>query len=234
MNFKIEPYNNIPNVLDSPTKNKTELDGPTNWQSSPIVSDQPPNISLGNPKYPEYAIPARRLSSFRMWPHALKQRPEVLSQSGLYYTGMSDHTICFYCGGGIKDWEPEDVPWEEHAKWYPNCNFLKFHKGLEFISEIQRRLNVPTLETTATSSNVELLSGGSSNSETKFETTSNSENVEPQSPTAKTRCKICYMKEIEVVFLPCSHFVACSSCASALTHCAVCRTKIERWLKVFY
>lgn len=27
--------------------------------------------------------------------------------------------LCFRCGGGLKGWQPEEDPWEEHAKHYP-------------------------------------------------------------------------------------------------------------------
>jgi len=33
--------------------------------------------------------------------------------------GVQDRVICFRCGGGVKDWIPEEDPWEEHAKHYP-------------------------------------------------------------------------------------------------------------------
>ena len=39
--------------------------------------------------------------------------------------GRKDATKCFYCGEIIYDWEPTDNPWEEHAKLFPHCGFLK-------------------------------------------------------------------------------------------------------------
>ncbi|XP_060561983.1 uncharacterized protein LOC132721662 isoform X2 [Ruditapes philippinarum] len=44
-------------------------------------------------------------------------------------------------------------------------------------------------------------------------------------------CKICYMEEISVVFLPCSHMLACESCSKLLERCAVCRAVIKAMLK---
>nr|XP_045591390.1 baculoviral IAP repeat-containing protein 3-like [Procambarus clarkii] len=40
-------------------------------------------------------------------------------------------------------------------------------------------------------------------------------------------CKICMDAEIELVFIPCSHMVACSKCALALFICPICRTDIK-------
>jgi hypothetical protein len=32
------------------------------------------------------------------------------------FLGMSDQVKCFYCDGGLKNWQPEDDPWVEHAR----------------------------------------------------------------------------------------------------------------------
>jgi len=29
--------------------------------------------------------------------------------------GSQNRTVCFHCGGGLKDWLPTDDPWKEHA-----------------------------------------------------------------------------------------------------------------------
>lgn len=44
-------------------------------------------------------------------------------------------------------------------------------------------------------------------------------------------CKVCMDAEMEVVFLPCSHMVACSSCALALAQCPICREDIKYSVK---
>ena len=36
-------------------------------------------------------------------------------------------------------------------------------------------------------------------------------------------CKICLVKEIRVVFIPCGHLMSCVNCARKLKKCAVCR-----------
>lgn len=43
--------------------------------------------------------------------------------------------LCFYCGQGLKDWEDNDEPWTEHAKWSPNCSYLLLSKGKNFVHE---------------------------------------------------------------------------------------------------
>lgn len=34
---------------------------------------------------------------------------------------------------GLKNWDPDDNPWIEHARWSSKCNYLKTVKGEEFI-----------------------------------------------------------------------------------------------------
>ncbi len=32
--------------------------------------------------------------------------------------GLSDQVKCFYCDGGLRNWQPHDEPWTEHARWF--------------------------------------------------------------------------------------------------------------------
>lgn len=76
-----------------------------------------------------------RLQSFQETPHHIDH--ERLAQAGFYSGGLEDRVLCFSCGGGLKNWEPEEDPWEEHAKHYPGCRFLLMEKGQEFVNSIQ-------------------------------------------------------------------------------------------------
>ncbi|KAL6480372.1 hypothetical protein MHYP_G00114050 [Metynnis hypsauchen] len=76
-----------------------------------------------------------RLDSFRDRQHPISH--ERLAKAGFYSTGEQDRVICFKCGGGLKDWQPTEDPWEEHAKHYPGCSFLLAEKGQEFVNSVQ-------------------------------------------------------------------------------------------------
>ena len=39
--------------------------------------------------------------------------------------GTGDGMKCFQCGGLLLNWEPEDDPWEEHERWFPDCVHLR-------------------------------------------------------------------------------------------------------------
>jgi hypothetical protein len=51
---------------------------------------------------------------------------------------MSDYVKCFYCDGGLCNWEPGDDPWIEHAKWFPDCHFVLLNKSPEFVDECRQ------------------------------------------------------------------------------------------------
>jgi hypothetical protein len=51
--------------------------------------------------------------------------------------GRGDQVQCFYCDGGLKNWDPEDVPCEEHARWFGECGFLRLLKGPEYVEGIR-------------------------------------------------------------------------------------------------
>lgn len=94
------------------------------------------------PKRKEFLSPESREDSFKgkngKWPDTLKQNPKELADAGFFYCGLSDHVRCFHCNNGIRNWEEGDDPWEEHARWYPECYFVQVEKGHEFIDRVRR------------------------------------------------------------------------------------------------
>ncbi|EFN86679.1 death-associated inhibitor of apoptosis 1 [Harpegnathos saltator] len=94
-------------------------------------------------KYPQYKFYDIRLRTFDHWPASFKQHPDRLSLAGFYYTGKGDQVLCFHCGVGVKNWEPSDEPWEQHAIWFPNCNYLLKVKGWKYVEEITGQSILP-------------------------------------------------------------------------------------------
>ena len=78
------------------------------------------------------------MRTFRDWPPALKQRPKDLADAGFYYIGYSDQVRCFYCDGGLRNWQPDDDPWTEHSRWFSKCGFIRLVKGDDFIKKCLR------------------------------------------------------------------------------------------------
>lgn len=88
------------------------------------------------PIHNTYATEQSRLATFKEWPRSLKQKPKDLAEAGFYYTGRGDQTTCFHCGLGLKDWEENDDPWEQHARWYSKCTHVALNKSSEFIQQV--------------------------------------------------------------------------------------------------
>lgn len=94
------------------------------------------NFQSSKAKYPEYESYDARFRTFESWPNIMPPTKEQLSVAGFYYTGRGDQVLCHYCGVGVKDWDPHDDPWEQHAIWFSNCNYLLMVKGGEFVRKI--------------------------------------------------------------------------------------------------
>ncbi|KAI9559221.1 hypothetical protein GHT06_016010 [Daphnia sinensis] len=203
------------------------------------------NIPLSNniTRRPELTSLEARLNTFGDWPPGLEQRPPQLAEAGFYYMKTGDHVKCFCCDGALRNWEPKDDPWVEHARWFSRCNFLVSVKGNDYIKEIQARYQQnPPSSAAAAESSVEVKE---EKSEERKEVCSNA--VQPKaeasggdvSPSSsKLRdallCQICYDQQLSMVFLPCGHSMSCPSCATALTNCPLCRKRIEATVRAFF
>lgn len=58
-----------------------------------------------------------RMETFRQWPNRITARK--IAGAGFYFVGPGDRVKCFYCNGGLQNWDRDEDPWVEHAKWYP-------------------------------------------------------------------------------------------------------------------
>lgn len=197
-----------------------------------------------HPEFPEYAIEMARMRSFEEWPKTMRQKPEQLSDAGFFYTQKSDRVICFSCGGGLREWDEDDDPWEQHALWYEKCDYLRLMKGSEYIAAIKVKFS--TIDNNEKSNSVESSpssSPSSSHQEAICSSTSNSmsslaSNDQNQSSEdtklIETRlCKICYACEYNTAFFPCGHVIACAKCASSQTNCPMCRRPFECVMRIF-
>ncbi|KAM6363203.1 baculoviral IAP repeat-containing protein 1 [Pluvialis apricaria] len=83
-----------------------------------------------------YSTEDARLQSFDGWPfYARETKPDALARAGFFFTGKKDTVQCFACGGCLGNWEDGDDPWREHAKWFPECEFLQSEKSSEEIKK---------------------------------------------------------------------------------------------------
>ncbi|XP_060558859.1 baculoviral IAP repeat-containing protein 7-like isoform X2 [Ruditapes philippinarum] len=114
----------------------------------PSLGGQPGTgaVTTNEPKYRDWGDEYKRVRSFKGWPTQMSQTPTELSKAGLLYMGNGDRCKCFWCGGELYDWEPQDIPWEEHAKWFPHCGFVRGVKGDAYIQYVRDRQNGLTVD----------------------------------------------------------------------------------------
>jgi len=204
--------------------------------------------TLKHPDFPEYAIETARLRSFDEWPKTMKQKPDQLSDAGFFYTQKGDRVICFSCGGGLRDWDEQDDPWEQHALWYSKCDYLRLIKGPQYIEAVKAKFNKTNEKNSGNSSpasqesEASACSSGSSSSSSASSTPVNSQSCGGDKDDQTTDiklcesrlCKICYSSEYNTAFFPCGHVIACTKCASSVTKCPLCRKPFERVMRVFF
>lgn len=88
-------------------------------------SDRETSMMFQRSEYSLFALKSMRLLSFQTWLSYMSQKPEDLAEAGFFYTGVGDRTMCFHCGGGLKDWEENDEPVQEHALWFSQCAYIR-------------------------------------------------------------------------------------------------------------
>ncbi|XP_060587497.1 baculoviral IAP repeat-containing protein 7-A-like [Ruditapes philippinarum] len=117
-------------------------DGTSDVRVSKQNASKPPPSVLGinveKPKFPQYAVISKRTESFESWPEYLPVKMEDMVEAGLVYTGVGDSVRCYFCGGGLRNWEKGDVPMEEHTKYYPKCPHILLVKGKAYVEKIAR------------------------------------------------------------------------------------------------
>ncbi|CAG2240685.1 unnamed protein product [Mytilus edulis] len=103
-------------------------------------------------KYPNYESLQSRKDSYFDWPaNRSSLHPYDLSECGLFFTHFEDCVRCFQCGIGLRNWEEDDNPWVEHARWSRKCQYLIRRKGQEFIDNVVQLLGLETDEAIAQS-----------------------------------------------------------------------------------
>ncbi|GFN99272.1 baculoviral iap repeat-containing protein 7-like [Plakobranchus ocellatus] len=95
-----------------------------------------PSAARSGPRHPNFKSETVRRNSFTKWDMTRNPTPAELAHAGFFYAGHGDNVKCFHCDGGLRNWEPNDDPWREHARWFPKCGFVKACKGSAFIGEV--------------------------------------------------------------------------------------------------
>lgn len=159
---------------------------PTDLASLGLLPHQPA-------RHPELSSFEARMNTFADWPPGLKQRPAQLAEAGFYYMKTGDHVKCFCCDGALRNWEPEDDPWVEHARWFYRCNFLVSVKGDEYVKSIQEQFkptpisslesSIESINSGSDTSSVSSQESGLESSQSSGFSSGSEDVVEPKKPT---------------------------------------------------
>ncbi|KAK3793996.1 hypothetical protein RRG08_028430 [Elysia crispata] len=129
-----------PNTVTQSSTTTPSSQSSTPSTNPPPVPQNPTYLELGiiteRPKRYEYAVRIKRLETFGDWPADHHLKKEDLADAGFYYAGYGDCARCFYCGGGLRNWEQDDDVWVEHARWFPKCAFIRQRLGQVFIDTV--------------------------------------------------------------------------------------------------
>ncbi|XP_053500174.1 baculoviral IAP repeat-containing protein 7 [Ictalurus furcatus] len=112
------------------------VDGQLLSQLQRLAADE--QVTTSQAAYPDMEPEDTRLTTFSNWPTSSSIQPDTLARAGFFYTGHSDNVKCFFCNGSLRNWEPGDDPWQEHAKWFPRCEYLMQSRGQEYINHVQQ------------------------------------------------------------------------------------------------
>lgn len=136
---KLIPNGDIGNFGFRPIRPPQPEGRGSSWKTDPVKKpikpepSSPADIPCSNaPRYARYIERDSRLQTFLTWPTQLTQKPEVLVDSGLFYTGTEDKVQCFYCAGILGGWERTDNPFTEHIRFFPRCPWIEISKGKNF------------------------------------------------------------------------------------------------------
>jgi hypothetical protein len=102
------------------------------------IDGGPLGICTARAALTRYAPNSARLRTFSRWSKSCPVTASSLSDSGFYYTGFGDEVRCFFCFGTIRGWEENDDPWEEHARWFPDCSYLTTEKGQRYVDRVHK------------------------------------------------------------------------------------------------
>ena len=92
-------------------------------------------MTFPQPAYPRFASFEQRLWSFLYWPPAHPIEPYDLAEAGLFYQEFGDKVTCYQCAGSLGFWKLGDKPIFEHARWFPQCAYVRLTKGNDYVMQ---------------------------------------------------------------------------------------------------
>ena len=67
----------------------------------------------------------QRIKTFQRWPKSMIITAPELCAAGFIYSGYGDMVKCVFCRGKLSQFETSDIPIVEHARHFPQCEFIR-------------------------------------------------------------------------------------------------------------
>ncbi|XP_060070270.1 baculoviral IAP repeat-containing protein 3-like [Ylistrum balloti] len=162
-NVTVQRNTNSPNVTVQRNTNSNvnvpRNENSPNGQEERALSGNAP-LNKAVTKHPGYADELKRRGTFRNWPARLQQSPEIMSAAGFFFSMNGDSVRCYVCGIGLRNWDQDDNPWVEHARWSPKCAYVLEKKGQTFIDLVQEAVRNAELQQALKENNERHVIGG--------------------------------------------------------------------------
>ena len=129
----------------------------------------------------------------------------------------------------MRDWLLCDDPWNEHAKFFPYCKYVKMNQNnVKPRQEIEPTKSSPQEDTQkekSTASCLPLWKRWKREELKREECTHDSADD----------CKVCFTRKANILFVPCGHLACCGVCSPAFlsTKCPICRMTVSEIYRVF-
>lgn len=162
---------------------------------------------------------ARMASFIKEWlSHNAVTSPEDLALAGYYYREHSHDIECFHCHDIIQKWNLYDNPWIEHARLISKCQYMVHFLGRDYVRRMTHTYGPRHKYTTQ---------GISEPKESTHQT------GKPALQHKNPACSVCLIRDVNVLFHPCSHVATCQQCSERVTTCPTCRSDIIERLRAY-
>ncbi|XP_076821513.1 E3 ubiquitin-protein ligase XIAP-like isoform X1 [Clavelina lepadiformis] len=147
-NCKMAKGQETKNVPDNTPLPQVKVPSHVNF---PLSEEEKRNLQImfpcSDPVTPRMKMLHVRVQTFKNWVYTVASAYSI-AEAGFFSLNVNDKVKCHYCNGGLQNWQRNDEPWEEHAKWYPTCEFLLQQRGPDYVHSIVSRfpnIHRPTL-----------------------------------------------------------------------------------------
>ncbi len=173
--------------------------------------------------------------------------PSLLADAGFTWTGYNDEVQCSTCGLTHNNWNENDDPIAIHKKM--KCAFLNEIKNISYEEEPRRTIvytgddnGTTDIKEDATTSEpiryTDVINLQKELSDTTLKRCDKNDSAETIMKNnnelhRQLTCQKCKTVPIDLLLLPCRHFVTCEACGESMDYCIYCNQWILGTAKAY-